>query len=65
VQGRRSRCLRKTCRNQRVAANFPHDIQKIEPVEKTCPDCGDELELLGEDVSEMLELEPVRFNVIR
>src|SRR5438445_7016561 len=30
-----------------------------------CPDCGGELKHLGEDVSEMLEIESIRFKVIR
>jgi transposase len=46
----------------------PHllrETQTIAPQESTCPDCGGELKHLGEDVCEMLELEPVRFKVIR
>jgi transposase len=35
------------------------------PREECCPDCGGALKHLGDDISEMLELEPVRFKVIR
>ena len=35
------------------------------PKQEACPDCGGELKHLGEDVSEMLEIEPARFKVIR
>jgi len=41
------------------------ETQTIAPQEVACPDCGGELKYLGEDVCEMLELEPVRFKVIR
>ena len=46
-------------------AHLPRETQTIAPRESACPDCGGELKLLGEDVCEMLELEPVRFKVIR
>jgi transposase len=46
-------------------AHLPRETQTIAPQESCCPDCGGELKHLGEDVSEMLELEPVRFKVIR
>jgi len=52
-------------RRREFPAHLPREVQTIEPEEKICPDCGDELKRLGEDVSEMLELEPVRFKVIR
>jgi transposase len=41
------------------------ETNTIAPCEQNCPDCGGVLKGLGEDVSEMLELEPVRFKVIR
>lgn len=48
---------------------FPAHLQRetnvIAPCEEACPDCGGMLKHLGEDVSEMLELEPVRFKVVR
>jgi transposase len=46
-------------------AHLPRETQTIAPRESCCPDCGGELKHLGEDVCEMLELEPVRFKVIR
>jgi len=46
-------------------AHLPRETQVIAPCEEACPDCGGVLKHLGEDVSEMLELEPVRFKVIR
>jgi transposase len=46
-------------------AHLPRETTTIMPREEHCPDCGGNLKHLGEDVSEMLELEPVRFKVIR
>jgi transposase len=46
-------------------AHLARETQTIVPQESCCPDCGGELKHLGEDVCEMLELEPVRFKVIR
>ena len=46
-------------------AHLPRETQIIQPREADCPDCGGKLKNLGEDVCEMLELEPVRFKVIR
>jgi transposase len=46
-------------------AHLPRETQVIAPCEQECPDCGGALKHLGDDVSEMLELEPVRFKVIR
>ncbi|MGH7715295.1 MAG: IS66 family transposase [Vulcanimicrobiaceae bacterium] len=46
-------------------AHLPREIQTIAPCEEACPDCGGVLKHLGDDVSEILELEPVRFKVIR
>lgn len=45
--------------------NLPRETRTIAPREEACPDCGGNLKPLGEDVSETLELEPVRFTVIR
>jgi len=45
--------------------HLPREVRTYLPQEKACPDCGGELKHLGEDVSEMLEIEPVRFKVIR
>ncbi|HUY11937.1 MAG TPA: IS66 family transposase [Candidatus Baltobacteraceae bacterium] len=46
-------------------AHLPRETQTIAPHESRCPDCDGELKHLGEDVTELLELEPVRFKVIR
>jgi transposase len=46
-------------------AHLARETQTIAPQESTCPDCGGELKHLGEDVCELLELEPVRFKVVR
>lgn len=46
-------------------AHLPRETQTIAPPQTCCPDCGGDLKHLGEDVCEMLELEPVRFKVIR
>ncbi len=45
-------------------AHLPREEQIIDPPQHACPDCGGVLKHLGDDVSEMLELEPVRFKVI-
>jgi transposase len=45
--------------------NLPRETNTILPHEQSCPGCGGELKLLGEDVCETLELEPIRFKVIR
>ena len=47
------------------AEHVPRETQTIAPQHDACPDCGGALKDLGEDVSEMLELEPVRFKVLR
>ena len=46
-------------------AHLPRETQTIAPQDHNCPGCGGELKHLGEDVCEMLELEPVRFKVVR
>jgi transposase len=46
-------------------AHLPRETQTIAPHQSCCPDCGSELKHLGEDVSEIIEVEPVRFKVIR
>ncbi len=45
--------------------HLPRQIQKHEPADEVCPDCGGALRPLGEDVSEILEYVPASFNVIR
>ncbi len=45
--------------------HLPREVRKYLPKQEACPDCGGELKLLGEDVSEILEYVPERFKVIR
>jgi transposase len=40
-------------------AHLARETQTIAPPQSSCPDCGSELKYLGEDVCEMLELEPM------
>src|SRR5258705_5741818 len=47
-----------------LPAHLPREVRTYLPKQEACPDCGGELKHLGEDVSEMLEIEPVRFKVI-
>ncbi|MGH7716880.1 MAG: IS66 family transposase [Vulcanimicrobiaceae bacterium] len=46
-------------------AHLARETQTIAPHHVNCPDCGGDLKHLGEDVCETLEMEPVRFKVIR
>jgi transposase len=48
-----------------LPSELPRETKTIEPKEVCCPDCGGNLDKLGEDVSEMLEYVPARFKVIR
>ncbi|HUZ93444.1 MAG TPA: IS66 family transposase [Edaphobacter sp.] len=48
-----------------LPAHLPREVQEMWPKESACPDCGGELNRLGEDVSEMLEYVPAEFRVIR
>src|SRR6266849_2020696 len=45
--------------------HLPREVRTYRPKQETCPDCGGKLKLLGEDVSEILEYVPARFQVIR
>jgi transposase len=44
---------------------LPRETVTYLPKHEACPDCGGQLRLLGEDVSEILEYIPARFKVIR
>ncbi len=44
---------------------LPREIETLAPKQEACPDCGGKLRPLGEDVSEVLEIVPARFKVIR
>ena len=48
-----------------LPSQLPREVRTYLPKQEACPDCGGELKHLGEDVSEMLEIEPVHFKVIR
>ncbi len=48
-----------------LPAHLRREIKMIAPTEQECPACGGTLKPLGEDASEMLERESVRFKVIR
>jgi transposase len=45
--------------------HLPRQVERHEPHETVCPDCGGTLGRLGEDVSEILEYLPARFQVVR
>jgi len=45
--------------------HLPRQVKRILPQETACPGCGGDLKALGEDVSEMLEYVPARFQVVR
>lgn len=48
-----------------LPAHLPRETQTHEPTETACPNCGGQLDTFGEDVSEILELVPASFKVIR
>jgi len=48
-----------------LPAHLPRQVERHEPTETACPDCGGTLSRLGEDVSEILEYVPARFKVVR
>lgn len=48
-----------------LPAHLPRETQTHEPAQTACPKCGGQLDTFGEDVSEILELVPASFKVIR
>jgi len=48
-----------------LSEHLPREVRKYLPKQAACPDCGGELNLLAEDVSEILEYVPARFKLIR
>lgn len=50
-------------RRPRVSEGTPRERREIDPGE-TCPDCGGELRVVGEDVSELLEMIAAQLKVI-
>ena len=54
---------RKPRRRPRVSEATPRERREIDPG-SSCPDCGGELRLVGEDVSEMLDMIAAQLRVI-
>jgi len=50
---------------QALPEHLPREVKTYEPKFDACPDCRGNLRKLGEDVSEVLEYVPARFQVIR
>ena len=50
---------------QPLPEHLPREVKTYAPKEAACGECGGQLRLLGEDVSEVLEYVPARFKVIR
>jgi len=48
-----------------LPAHLPRETKTYAPQQEACPECGGQLRKLGEDVSEVLEYVPARFQVIR
>jgi transposase len=57
--------LRARSTRRPLPAHLPREERTYPAKQEACPDCGGELKHLGEDVSEMLEIESIRFKVIR
>ncbi|VWX53225.1 hypothetical protein NOVOSPHI9U_420468 [Novosphingobium sp. 9U] len=53
----------RSSRRPRVLADTPRERHEIDPG-STCPDCGGDLRLVGEDVSEILEMRTAKLKVI-
>ena len=48
-----------------LPAHLPREVEVHQPASCQCPDCGNALRRIGEQVSEQLEYIPARFKVIR
>lgn len=48
-----------------LPAHLPREVEVHQPASCQCPDCGNALRRIGEEVSEQLEYIPARFKVIR
>ena len=57
--------LRARSTRRPLPAHLPREERTYPAKQEACPDCGGELKHLGDDVSEMLEIESIRFKVIR
>ena len=56
---------RKKPEREPLPAHLPREENVLEPEEQACPECGGKLKLLGEDISEQLDLINSAFKVIR
>lgn len=56
---------RKSSARRTLPDHLPREDRLYEPVEAACPECGGDLKLLGEDISEQLDIITSAFKVIR
>ena len=49
----------------KLPPDLPREERLVEPESKVCADCGGDLHVIGEDVSERLDIVPQRMRVIR
>jgi len=56
---------RKPVRRAALPEHLPREERRYEPPGCSCPNCGGTLRKLGEDISEVLEVIPLRFKVVR
>ncbi len=59
------RQLRQSCHRRPLPAHLPREIHRLESEESCCPECGGELDYLGEVSAEQLELVSSALKVIR
>lgn len=59
------RQLRQSRHRRPLPAHLPREINRLEPEESCCPECGGELDYLGEVSAEQLELVSSALKVIR
>ncbi len=59
------RQLRQSHHRRPLPAYLPREIHRLEPEESCCPECGGELDYLGEVSAEQLELVSSALKVIR
>lgn len=65
VEAAQPPALRPAPQRRPLPEHLPRETHEHLPKEPACPDCGGAWQRLGEDVSEVLELIPVRFRVVR
>ncbi|MCG9766718.1 IS66 family transposase zinc-finger binding domain-containing protein, partial [Vibrio alginolyticus] len=54
---------RRKPKRQPLSKDLPRVVIRHEPEETCCPDCGDELHTIGEDISEKLTFIPAKVEV--